>query len=310
MNEKNPEVYAVILNYNGFNDSRDCIKSLLVSNHPLKILIVDNNSTDDSYQKLTTLFPNLKFIKSDKNLGYAGGMNLGIKYALNQNADFILLVNQDVIVTPGFLKPMLTKFYYDDKIGIVSNKVLYKNPNDIIYCAGGRISKLLCTGVAEYQGMSASDYANEEREITLAEGCFLLIKKDVFNKVGLLNEKFFMYLEDVEFSERVRKYFKIIYTNKSVVYHESGAGKNWSRFTSLYNYYYTRNRLWFYEGKSLIEKLYIILLSVIISIAKSISIIFISKKEKLNSLKALWSGLIDGITLMIGFKKTIPNPLK
>jgi len=302
VNKKYPAVFAVVLNYNGFDDTKDCVNSLLASNRSLNIIIVDNNSSDDSYNKLTHLFSNLKFIESDKNLGYAGGMNLGIKYSLSQGADFILLVNQDVVVTPDFLEPMLVKFYNDSKIGIVSSKVIYKNPDYKIYCAGGKISRLLCTGVAEYQGMQASDYANEDREITLAEGCFMLIKAEVIYKIGFFNEKYFMYLEDVEFSERVRKHYKIVYTNKSIIYHEGGAGKSWARFTPLYNYYYTRNRLWFFKGKSFVEKLYVFVLSIMIFVVKSISIIFKGKKEKLFLLRALWSGLIDGIILMIGIK--------
>lgn len=299
---KSPEVYAVVLNYNGFNDSKECIKSLLASDAPLKIIIIDNHSTDDSYLKLKSLFPKLISIESEKNLGYAGGMNLGIKHAVSQNADYILLVNQDVIVSPDFLNPMLKAFSDDEKIGIVSSKVLYKSKKDIIYCAGGKISKVLCTGIAEYQGLKAAENANENREITLAEGCFLLIKKDVFDKAGFLNEKFFMYLEDVEFSERVRKHFKIFYASNSVVYHESGAGKSWSRFTSLYNYYYTRNRLWFYSNKSFHEKLYVFLISGIICSAKSVIIILKSRRERVKSLKALWSGLVDGSMLMTKIK--------
>ena len=304
MNEEYPEVYAVVLNYNGFDDTGECVDSLLKSNLPLKIVLVDNNSIDDSYQKLETLFPKIKFIKSEKNLGYAGGMNLGIKYALEKHAEYILLVNHDVVVTPDFLKPMLSKFSEDNSTGIVSSKVLYKDDHNTIYCAGGRISKLLCTGVAEYQGLNKRDYANDDREITLAEGCFLLVKKDVFRKLGLLNEKFFMYLEDTEFSERVRKFFKIYYASKSVVYHKSGAGKSWSQFTPLYNYYYTRNRLWFYEGKLFREKLYVFFLSILITIVKTISIIFKGKKESKKSLKALWSGFLDGTKLLLGLNKT------
>ena len=305
-----PLVYAVILNYNGFDDSKECTEFLLNSHHPVNIIIIDNNSTDDSYLKLKYQFSTLKIIKSETNLGYAGGMNIGIQYALKENADFILLVNQDIVVTPGFLEPMLKKLYNDKKVGIVSCKVLYKNDKDKIYCAGGRISRLLCTGKAEYQGLKASDYANEEREITLAEGSFLMIKSEVFKKVGLLNEKFFMYLEDVEFSERVRKFFKIFYTNASIVYHKSGAGDKWSRYTPLYNYYYTRNRLWIYLDKSFISKIYVFLLSLVITIIKSISVLLRAGNSKLISFKSIWNGFKDGVFLMIGLGKRFLNPNK
>ena len=299
MSNNFPSVFAVVLNYNGFSDSKDCIDSLLNSNIRLRIIIVDNNSSDDSFKRLRELFKYLDFISSKINLGYAGGMNLGIKYSLNNNADYIILVNQDVVVTSNFFVPIKNIFSLDQQIGIVSSKVLYKDGKNIIYCAGGRVSELLCTGVAEYQGKSADKFANEDREISLAEGCFLTVKSEVFKKVGLLNEKYFMYLEDVEFSERVRKYYKIIYASDSIIYHKSGAGKSWSQFTSLYNYYYTRNRLWHYKSKNIYKKIYVILLSLVVLIVKTASILIKKRQKKIQSLTSLWSGFLDGIKLLI-----------
>jgi GT2 family glycosyltransferase len=291
-------IFAIVLNYNGYLDSKECIESLLSSNYQLNIIIIDNNSSDDSYNKLIDLFSDLHFIKSEKNLGFAGGMNLGIKFALSKGADYVILVNQDTVVSENFLLPLLDNFKNDKTIGIASPKVLYKNNKDIIYCAGGRVSKILCTGVAEFQGKCTKDFANEDRVITLAEGCFLMIKSEVFNQVGFLNEKFFMYLEDVEFSERVSKYFKIIYAHNSIVYHKSGAGEKWSQFSSLYNYYYTRNRLWYYENKNFPSKIYVFLISILIVLMKSFNFIIKDIKDK-ERIIALWSGLFDGVKLMI-----------
>ncbi len=302
MSNNFPLVFAVVLNYNGYLDSKECIESLLSSNHPLSIIVVDNNSSDDSYNKLSELFPDLKFIKSEKNLGFAGGMNLGIKFALSKSAHYVILVNQDIVVTKNFLFPLLEKFKNNQTIGIASPKVLYKNNKEIIYCAGGRISKILCTGVAEFQGKLAKEFGNDDRMTSLAEGCFLLVKSEVFNKVGLLNEKFFMYLEDVEFSERVLKFFKIVFVHNSVVYHKSGAGEKWSTFTPIYNYYYTRNRLWFYTNKTLPSKIYVILVSLLIVLVKSINLILKDSIGRQKS-KILWNGLIDGIKLMVGKNK-------
>lgn len=294
-----PSVFAVVLNYNGFSDTKDCVESLLLSNIKLKIIIVDNNSNDDSFKKLSELFEVVDFISSKINLGYAGGMNLGIRYSLDHNADYIILVNQDVVVTSNFFVPIKNKFDLDPQIGIISSKVLYKENNNVIYCAGGRISESLCTGVAEYQGKPADKFANNDREISLAEGCFLVVKSEVFNKVGLLNEKYFMYIEDVEFSERVRKYYKIIYASDSIIYHKSGAGKSWSQFTPLYNYYYTRNRLWHYNSKNIYRKIYVILLSLVVLIVKTVSILLNRKQNSFQSLTSLWSGFLDGIKLLI-----------
>jgi len=302
------QIYAVVLNYNGYNDTINCIESLKKAKYNvINIILVDNASTDSSGRLLNKKYPELHFIFSGKNKGFAGGMNLGIRDALQKDADFILLVNNDTIVSENFLEPMLEDMI-DSSVGIVSGKVFYKDFPDTIYCAGGRVDFLKCTGVAEFQGKSGKEYANVKREISLAEGCFMLVRSEVFKKVGFLEEKFFMYLEDVDFSLRARKHFKIVYNNNSIIYHKSGGGKAWDEFTPLYSYYYTRNRLWFFRNYFFLYRLYVIFFSVLVSLLKSLKMFqsFIINPNKRSNLKksfsSLWRGTKDGVLLILKIK--------
>ena len=131
-----------------------------------------------------------------------------------------------------------------------------------------------------------------------------MVKSSVFKQVGFLNEKYFMYFEDVEFSERVRKIFDIYYMPASIVYHKSGAGTSWQNYSSTYNYFFTRNRLFHYKDRNIFYRFYVILFSVSVSLAKSILIlngIIIQKhtrRQRFHSLRSLWSGIRAGFLLI------------
>lgn len=263
----------IILNWNNFEDTDRCIQSLLeINDNRINIVIVDNGSTDKSVSLFKQKYSQFPLLISDSNKGYAGGMNLGIKYALENSADYIILSNNDIEYPPDFLEPMLELFQSNKSIGIVSPKVLYSKDREKIYCAGADFKLLRGAGVAAFQGKEACEYANEVREITMAEGSCLLAKKEVFEKAGLLSEDFFMYFEDLEFSDRVRKYFKIYYTPKSVIYHKGGAGTNWKNHSPLYYYYYTRNRYIYFKSYSFLIKVYILLYSLLVSLIKALTI--------------------------------------
>jgi GT2 family glycosyltransferase len=251
-------------------------------------------------------------VESDFNGGYAAGMNLGARYALKNKSDYILLMNNDIVVTANFLEPMIKIFDSDNQIGIVSPKVGYTDNKDMLYCAGGRIDKILCGGVSEYKGKEFSKYGNESREISLAEGCCLLIKSDVYKTIGFMNEKYFMYFEDLDFSTRVREKYKLFYSCESIIYHTCGAGKSWGEFGPIYNYYYTRNRLLFFKESFWLYRIYVTIFSTLNVIAKSIFLaksLMKNKKKKniIKSFQALWRGYFDGLLMHYDLKIISPK---
>ncbi|MCX6136210.1 MAG: hypothetical protein NTV54_01770 [Ignavibacteriales bacterium] len=130
----------------------------------------------------------------------------------------------------------------------------------------------------------------------------MLVRSKVFRDVGLLDEKYFMYHEDLEFSQRVLKSFEMAYIPDAVAYHKSGGGKGWRNYTELYLYYHTRNRFWVFENSSWMYKLYVAMFTTINSLAKSILIvqnIGDPARKARKQLKALWAGWWDGLCVFL-----------
>lgn len=243
-------VYIILLNYKGFKDTIECVESLEKINYKnYKIVIVDNNSPDDSYKKLkATLGHKHTLIKSEENGGFAAGNNIGIKYALDNGAEYVLLLNNDTLVEKEFLSELIKPFKKDKTIGMTTGKIYYEGKRDIFWFAGGYFREDRFYGAHIGEGEKDIGQYDEEKTISFSTGCLMLINKDVFKRCGYLPEEYFMYYEDVDFCLKLRENdFNIVYTPKSKIYHKVSAstGGEASPFAIKLN---TRNR------KFLIEK--------------------------------------------------------
>jgi GT2 family glycosyltransferase len=294
-----PRVIAVILNYNGYEDTVKCIYSLQnVTYNNLNLIIVDNGSTDGSGNKLKNKFPNLTIIALEKNTGYAAGNNVGIRFAMGQGADYVLILNNDVVVDSHFLEPLIEVAESSNGIGVVTPKIFYEQESSGIFYAAGELNKWLCTGV-NYPGKFRNN-PNEHIicDVSYVSGCVMLVRHVVFETLGLFDEKFFMYFEDVEFSRRLAKQYRLVYTPFSLTYHRCGAGKKWHSYSKLYLYYHTRNRIWTFKSEAYYYRIYVVLFTIMITIAKSIAVFrcFIKNpKDTFKRVIALWRGLRDGL---------------
>lgn len=240
------KIFAVILHFGDSNITNKCLKSVLENEKEIKkIVIVNNDSSKFKIQpirqaqgKSSKLSPKLKIINNKKNLGYAGGMNMGIKYALSNEADYILLLNNDTILEESFLKDLIKRMEGDEKIGIGSPAVKFKKEGKVVYDLGGRINMLYGrTRHDEIDEKEILRYAqnDELEEVDYVSGCCMLIKKEVFKKVGFFDENFFLYYEDVDFCLRSkRKGFKTIIFPSLSIFHDLSktTGKN-SRLSIL-----------------------------------------------------------------------------
>ncbi|MFL0249129.1 glycosyltransferase family 2 protein [Clostridium neuense] len=241
-----PLVYIIIVNYNGYKDTIDCVNSLRkIKYDNYKIVIIDNDSTNDSVKKLKFYLEDCTILSMKSNLGFAGGNNFGINYALKNNAEFVLLLNNDTIVKDDFLNNMILTFIKETNAGIVGCKIMYHKEKNRIWYGGGKIDWFKFIGI--HFGMKEFDngQCDFEKEIDFMTGCCMLIKKDVFKKVGMLPEEYFMYFEDLDFCVRVKDFgYKILYNPKSVIYHKVGlsSGGEESQFSVEWG---TRNRIVF-----------------------------------------------------------------
>lgn len=293
-------ITVVILNYKGVLNTIDCVNSVSASSLEkgisLKIIVVENGSNDGSKEKLREL-KGIKLIESKVNLGYSGGNNLGVNDALKTNADFILILNNDIFIDKNAISYLIKAASKADIIspkiyfakGFEFHKFRYKKDElgKIIWYAGGQIDWKNIIG--KHVGVDEVDNGqyNHRKEIDFATGAAILVKRETFKKIGLFDEKYFLYLEDMDFCVRAKRAgFKIIYEPKATLWHKNAASAGGSG-SKLQDYYITRNRLLFaYKFAKLKTKL---------AVLKQVFL------DSSNSIKR--HALIDFVTYQLGKSK-------
>lgn len=255
-------VVISLLNFNGLKNTLACLESLKnikIDNFKLTIVTVDNASKEEFDLKSSSIgnIP-LVVIKNNENLGFSGGHNIAIKYALEDEADYALILNNDTYVDKNFLEELLRVAQSDEKIGILVPKIYFapgfefhknKYAKDeqgrVLWYAGGEMDWKNVIG--RHRGVDSIDRGQFDKteETELATGCCMMIRREVFDKVGLLDDKYFLYYEDSDMGVRAKKEgFKIVYVPKSIIFHKN-AGSVGGSGSILQDYYITRNRLLF-----------------------------------------------------------------
>ena len=226
---KYPKVTVILLNYNNYSDTSECIKSLKKVDYPnLDILVVDNHSSNDSFSKLKVYEGNqIHIIDSGKNGGFAFGNNIGISLALKKGADYVLLLNNDTLVTPQFLNRLLKCFLYEKYVGIATCRIMYNSDRKKVWYSGGNIdwSNLR----AFHSGINGYEYQKDGlKKVGFASGCCMLISAECIHEIGGLSEEYFMYCEDMDYCLKALEHgYKIVYNPEAVIYHcvsSSGGG--------------------------------------------------------------------------------------
>jgi len=213
--KKRPKVFIIILNYNGLEVLKKCLTSSFKIDYPnFEIVIIDNNSSDGSLEMAKTNFSKAIFIKNEANLGFAAGNNVGIKFALERAADFVLILNNDVEVEKNFLTQLMDNMAENQKIGIAS-PVIFDAQTKEIWFSGGRIDWWRVKTIHEKKIQTEKIFSSQ-----IITGCAMLVRAAVFQKIGLLDESFFLYWEDADFSLRAKKAgFQNVVIPASWVYH-------------------------------------------------------------------------------------------
>jgi GT2 family glycosyltransferase len=218
-----PEVAVIILNWNGKDETIECLESLgNMTYQNYKILIVDNASSDGSVEVLRQRYPAMELIVSGRNLGFAGGNNLGIKRALESGTDYLLLLNNDTTVEPGFLGKMVGTAESAPGIGIVGPKIcMYSDPGKI-WSAGGRIDMFAGKIGNLGEGLPEKDFSGV-RDVDYVSGCALLIKAEVARRIGLMDERYFLYFEETDWNVRAHKAgYRSVVDYDARIFHKAG----------------------------------------------------------------------------------------
>ncbi len=239
-----PKVAIIIVNWNGLKDTIECIESVKKIDYPdYEIIVIDNGSEKFDADILEKKFSSeIGIIRNKENLGFAGGNNIGIRYALENGADFVLLLNNDTVVDKGFLSEMIRVASLDNRIGAVGPKIYFYSEINKIWFAGGKINKILTKGEMIGYGEIDQGRYDTEKETDFITGCCLLVKREVFEKIGLLSEEYFVYYEDTDWCLRARKSgFKCVYAPKAEIWHKASIGLGLG--SPAYIYYNIRNGL-------------------------------------------------------------------
>ncbi len=253
------KVFVTIITFNSHNATLECLESverIEKKGFELFVNVIDNGSrevfkTKNEYKNFV-----LKILRSDQNLGFSGGQNLGIKQALRDGADYIVVLNNDTILDKNLIVSLITTF--KEGMGIVSPKIYFakgyefhkeryseKEKGKVFWYAGGIFD--WSNMIASHRGVDEVDKGQYDKlsEIDFATGCCMAIRSDVFERVGFFDEKYFLYLEDSDLSNRLKKKgLKIIYQPEAVLWHKNASSAGGSG-SILQDYYITRNRLLF-----------------------------------------------------------------
>jgi len=253
------KIAIVILHYANKDLTIQCLSSireLSQNDFNLQVIVVNNNHKEN-LDDLEKSFGDFVFLKTKKNLGFTGGNNLGIKRALRDGADFVFLLNNDTILDKDCLVYLVKQACLTKESAILGPKIYFApgheyhqgkyKPSDqgkAIWYAGGIVDWK--NVLASHRGVDEIDKGqyDQTEQTDFVSGCAMLVKKEVFQKIGLLDDKYFLYLEDNDFCQRAKKAgFKVIYAPKAKVWHINAGSSEVGG--SLHDYYLTRNRLIF-----------------------------------------------------------------
>ena len=229
----------ITVNYNGLKDTCELIDSIPF-NDSMEVIVVDNASTEDKASFIQNNYPNVKVLRNEKNLGFAGGNNLGIKAAKGK---YIFLVNNDTIFKDVNVQSLIDRLESSPKIGVVCPKIRFLWGNNPIQFTGYTpLSRVTVRNQSIGYGEEDRGQYNIPKSSPYAHGAAMMIKREVIDKVGLMPECYFLYYEELDWSMMItRAGYEIWYEPACTIYHKESqtTGQN----SPLRTYYITRNRL-------------------------------------------------------------------
>ncbi len=240
------KISVILVNYNGKKYNDKCIESILNStvSQEIQVIIIDNASTDDSLDLLYEKWGNndkITIISLDNNYGFSKANNVGIEWAIKNNFKYFFLLNNDTEIAEDAIEKMVEAQRKNN--AIVVSKIVYADKPDIIWCAGGTFSKLIWKPIQ--RGLNQKDIGqyNLSGYCHFANGCSMLLSEEIVQKLGMLDERFFLYYEDVEYSLRAKNMgIPIWYCANAIVYHKVN-GSSMGNARPENAYYITRNWL-------------------------------------------------------------------
>jgi GT2 family glycosyltransferase len=240
-----PTVWCVVTNWNRPGDTARCVESLKASAYPsTRILVVDNGSESDNYRELLRTVVGAEIIRSETNLGFGMGSNLGIRYALDRDASYVLLVNNDTFVDAGMIGSLVEAMRGDPSIGVAGPIIYYSHEPDRVWFAGYRIRGKL---YVVRRGLHLKRPFEPVEDVDFVSGCGMLVRRETMERVGMFSPEYFMYYEDLDLCVRVKKAgWRIVCATSARMWHAVSASSGGAE-SPMKEYYQVRSSLIFYR---------------------------------------------------------------
>lgn len=239
-----PSAVIVVLTWNGRDLTLDCLASLRHLDYPTyRVLVVDNGSTDGTVAAIRRLYPEVGVLENGENLGFAEGNNAGIRHALAGDADYVMLLNNDTTVDRDMLTVLIGVAEADPSIGVVGPAIYYHDHPDTIWSAGNAI---------DWRGGALQRVHADERDIQIeapyesdyVTGCALCMKREVMERIDLIDGRYFIYFEETDWCLRARAQgYRVVVVPRARMWHKVSASMK--RDSPATTYYMTRNRFLF-----------------------------------------------------------------
>ena len=285
----------ITINYNGLKDTCELMDTLPLEDESIEVIVVDNASKEDEATQIEQRYPQVKVIRSEKNLGFAGGNNLGIQAAQGK---YLFFLNNDTILRPqtSDLRPLITRLESSEQIGMVSPKIKFSwGDKPIQYAGYTPLSSITMRNRAIGCGETDNGQYDTAHPTPYAHGAAMMVKREVIDKAGLMPECYFLYYEELDWSMMIRRAgYDIWYEPACTIYHKESqtTGQN----SPLRTYYITRNRLLFAKRNINSPQKYFTYLHLICIVALR-DIIKYTFQRRPNLAKATLKGLYDFLTL-------------
>ena len=241
-----PLVYALTLNWNRADETLACLETLAAQTFPrLRLLVVDNGSTDDSAARIRAAFPQVEVLTNRRNLGFAAGANVGLRRALAAGADLVFLVNNDTLIDAPAVEHLVA--HMRPEVGIAAPLIYYADEPERIWSAGGQVRRLLLEKYDDRQGQVDWGGWTGPLERDFVTGCGVMLSRRLLERVGLFDERFFMYYEDSDLCLRARRAgFRILVVPQARMWHKV-ARSSGGRDSANERYWMARSSVLFFR---------------------------------------------------------------
>lgn len=289
-----PFVCILTTVWNQVDKTLACLATLVQLDYPnYSILLVDNGSSDDTLAQVSQQFPTVEIIQLPQNLGFAGGYNVGLRHAIDQGADYIFVLNNDTLVEPDALSRLVETAVSFPNIGMVTAKIYYNAERNRIWSLGGQIHPWTLEIVGDANDQLDDGQWTEPLDLDFAPLCAVLLRRTLLEKIGLFDEDFFLYYEDMDFARRVRQAgYRLVLQPKAIIYHDVSASSG-GRYSPNERYWMARSSvLYFRKHARLLNWLAIIPWRAASALRMTIRLLRLGKTV---ALQAYWRGLWHGI---------------